>query len=74
MGSDPNRDRQGSAAGDGRDDGDGLAVGHRGVEALEEPHVVVGDEDVDEPTQAALIVEEALGELDFSSLGGEHRN
>ena len=50
------------AAGDGGDDADGLAVGHRGVEALEEADVVIGDEHVDEAAQAAGVVEEPLRE------------
>ncbi len=42
----------GSAPGDGGDDGDGLAIGHGGVELLQEAHVVVRDEHVHEAPQA----------------------
>src|SRR3546814_13348316 len=52
----------GSAAGYGGDDAEGLALGHGGVESLEEPHVVVGHEDVDEAPDAAIGVEDPLGE------------
>src|SRR5688572_14126619 len=47
---------------DGRDDADGLAVGDRGVETLEEADVVIGDEHVDEPPEATRVVEEPLRE------------
>ena len=51
-----------SAAGHRGDDRDGLAVGHRRVEPLEEADVVVGHEDVHEAAQAAVVVEQAVGE------------
>ena len=51
-----------SAAGDGGDDADDLAVGDRGVEASQEADVFVGDEHVDEAAQRARVVEEALAE------------
>ena len=47
---------------------DGLAVGHRGGQRLEEADVVVGHEHVDEPAQAALVVEDALGEARVGGL------
>ena len=37
-------------------------VGDGGVEALQEPDVVVGDEHVDEAPQVAVVVEEPVGE------------
>ncbi len=52
----------GSAAGHRRDDGDGLALGHRGLEALEEADVLVGHEDVHEAAQRPGVVEQAVGE------------
>ena len=39
-----------------------LAVGDLGVEAVEVAHVVVVDEHVDELAQAAVVVEQAVGE------------
>src|SRR5690606_16340695 len=52
----------------GGDDRDGLAGGDLGVEAVEEPHVVVGDEDVHEAAQRALLVEEPLAEAGVGGL------
>src|SRR5438552_6597067 len=49
-----------SAAGDRWDDGDRLAVGDVGGQAVEEPDVVVGNEHVDEAAQLAVLVEDAL--------------
>ncbi len=63
----PSNIRSGVASGNGRDDGDGLAVGDLGVEALEEPNVVVGDEHVDEAAQSVL-VEQALLEARVGAL------
>src|SRR3546814_18877917 len=60
----------GSAAGYGGDDAEGLALGHGGVESLEEPHVVVGHEDVGEAPDAAIGVEDPLGE---AGVGGPER-
>ena len=57
----------GSASGDGGDDGEGLAVGHRGVETLEEADVLVGQEDVHEAAQRPGLVEKAVGE---AGMGG----
>ena len=51
-----------SAAGDGGDDGQRLPVGHRRLEALEEAHVLVGQEDVDEPAQRPVLVEQPVAE------------
>ena len=50
--------RTGSATGDGWDYRDLGAVGDRGVNP-DEPHVLVGDVDVDEAAQAALLVDDA---------------
>ena len=36
--------------------------GHRRVKAVEEPDVVVADEDVDKPAQLAGLVEDAIAE------------
>src|SRR5262249_42511678 len=58
----PRVKRTKSAPGDRREDGYRLAVGHRSVEAVEEANVVVGHEHVDEPAQAAVVVEEAVRE------------
>src|SRR3546814_13434963 len=58
----------GSAAGYGGDDAEGLALGHGGVESLEEPHVVVGHEDVDEAPDAAIGVEDPPGEAGVGGL------
>ena len=65
--------RRSSAAGDGGDDRDRLAVGHRRVEALEVAHVVVGHEHVDEAAQAALVVEQAVVEAGVGGVeAGQH--
>src|SRR5690349_1223077 len=52
--------RPGSAAGDGRQDDDLVAVPERGVEPTGEAHVLVVDVDVDEPPQVAALDEAAL--------------
>ena len=51
-----------SAAGDGRDDADDLAVPQGRREPVEEPDVLVGDEDVHEAPQVARLVVETLAE------------
>src|SRR3954454_9149957 len=51
--------RLGSAAGDGGDDADRRAVRRRRLQSLGEAHVVLADVDVDEPTQLAVVVEDA---------------
>src|SRR5207302_1930520 len=63
----------GLAPGYGRDDGDGLALGHLGVEALEEAHVLVGHEDVHEPAQLAAVVEEAVAEAGMGLVKGREQ-
>ena len=57
-----------SAAGDGRNDRDGLAVGHRGGQSVEKPHILVGDEHVDEPAQPAVVVEEPVAEAGIGTI------
>src|SRR5687767_12090300 len=57
-----------SAAGDGGDDADGLTRLDGCVEAVGEAHVLVGDEHVDEPAEAAGVVEEAGGEAGVGGL------
>ena len=47
-----------------------MAVGDLGVEAVEVAHVVVVDEHVDELAQAAVLVEQAVGE---AGVGGIER-
>jgi AcrR family transcriptional regulator len=59
-----------SASGDRRDDGQGLAIGYRGGQTVEEANVLVGEEDIDEPTEAAVFVEEAVTE---TGVGGVQR-
>ena len=59
----------GSASGDCRDDREGLAIGHRGSQSVEEPDVLVGDEHVDEPAQAPVVVEEPVAEACVSPRG-----
>src|SRR5688572_33380101 len=49
-----------SAACDRRDDRDGLALGHRGRQSVEETDVLLGDEHVDEAAQRTRLVEETL--------------
>src|SRR5690349_15914700 len=58
----------GLAARDGGDDRHGLPIGHRGVEPLQEPDVVVGDEHVHEPAEAAVGIEEPLCEARVDAL------
>src|ERR1700686_3977749 len=51
-----------SAAGHGREDHHGVAVGDRGVEAVQHPHVLVVEVDVDVAVEVAVGAEElALG-------------
>ncbi len=57
-----------SAAGDGGDDRHRLAVRHRRLETLEETHVVVGDEQVHETAQVAVVVEDARPEAGMRGL------
>src|SRR6202012_52034 len=59
-----------SAAGDRRDDGDRLTVGHRRLESLEEPDVLVVEENVDEPPELSGVVEQALGEARVGGVEG----
>jgi hypothetical protein len=62
-----------SASGDGLHDRDGGAVGHRGVEPVHEPDVVVVDEHVDVADQGSAVVEELVGEPRVLALEGrEH--
>ena len=56
-----------SAAGDGGDDADRLAVGDLGVEAVEVAHVVVVDEHVDELAQVAVLVEQTVLEAGWAA-------
>src|SRR5262249_49478544 len=55
-------DTRRSPAGDRGHDADRLAVGDRGVDALQEADVLVGEEHVDKAPQAAGLVEETLFE------------
>src|SRR5215217_5691699 len=49
-----------SAAGDGGEDDDLVAVGDRGLEAAEEAHVLVVDVDVDEAAEVAVLDQPVL--------------
>lgn len=49
-----------SAAGDCRDDAHGLAVGDRSFETLQVANIVICDEQVDEPAQSTLVVEQTI--------------
>src|SRR5579871_4201265 len=62
--------RPGSAAGDGGDDRDDLAGAHLGVDAVEEPDVLLVHEDVDEPAERAGLVEQPVLE---ARMGGVER-
>src|SRR4051812_26496425 len=62
----PRQSRAGApalAAGDGRQDRDLGAVGHRRLEAVEVADVLAGQEDVDEPAQAAVVAADARSQL-----------
>ena len=47
-----------ATAGDGGHDRNDLTTCHRGVKTLQVTHVIVGDEDVHELVQVALLVEQ----------------
>ncbi len=49
-----------SAAGHRRQDDDGVAVGDRGLEPVEHPHVLVVEVDVDVAVEVAVLAEELL--------------
>src|SRR5829696_9075196 len=60
----------GSAPGDRGDDRHRLAIGHWGVEPLQVADVVVGHEDVHEPPQAAVLVEQSIAEARMGAFEG----
>jgi hypothetical protein len=60
-------------SGDGWNDRNRLSVSHRSAEALEKPDVLVGDEDVDEPSEVSVLLEEPVREPGMGLIEGiEH--
>jgi hypothetical protein len=67
QGADEQRHRA-SAASDSRNDAHGFARGHQSLKTLQVTHIVVGNKQVHESTQATIVIKQTIFESGVSSL------